>query len=124
MTIQGVEPGGALPETRKTIYDLEKIVERCFEEAIKAEYIAKSTGNSAEFKLSVTDYIIKNRQDLIRHISHTIVGELYELEIIRKLQPFARALPQILEDFRFLDSSMNAESRKMSLRMKDHMEPK
>lgn len=109
-------------ENRKTIYDLEKIIERCFDEGIKAEYVSKSTGSSAEFKLSITDYIIKNRQGLITHISHTIIGELHELDLIRKLQPFARALPQILDDFSFLEDRMNSQSRKMSLRMKDHVD--
>lgn len=78
-------------EDRKTVFELESIIARCFEEAKKVGYIKN---------LQNTEYdYVENQRELIHHISMTVIGELYEFEIIRRIAPIFRENRALSADF-------------------------
>lgn len=82
----------------KTIFDLKEIIERCFEEGKKAGYIQNFT--IEEFGGKKTEAMrIVNQTDLVQYISMTIIGELYELELIRRIAPIFRENRALTKDF-------------------------
>jgi len=78
---------------RKTIFDLQSIIEKCFEDCKKMGYLLEYRGADGERLLVV------NQTDLINHIRLTVIGELYELEIIRRIAPIFREHRALTTDF-------------------------
>jgi hypothetical protein len=90
-----------LQQDRKTVFDLPEIIIRCFEEAKKLGYISNYLGTTEELieRKQLPVPIIVNQNDLAHHISRTIIGELYELEIIRRIVPIFRENRALTHDF-------------------------
>jgi hypothetical protein len=95
-----------------TIYNLQELIDRCFEEARKAGYL----------KIEILEHagtgpqIVVDQYKLTHHIALTIIGELYELEIIRKIGPMFRMFRQIETDFQNLDHAQALDFRLRNLR--------
>lgn len=85
-----------MPDTpdRKTVYDLQSIIERCFEEAKKLGYVRTIDKES----IPPVD-VIHNQEELVKHIALTVIGELYEFEIIRRIGPLFRENRALSHDF-------------------------
>jgi len=99
-------------EPRKTVYDLENIIERCFEECVKSEYIQKQiTAERDEIA------VIVNRDEVVKHISKTIIGELHELEVIRRISPIFREFRRLEKDFQHFDDLQKLEGDLQTLRI-------
>ena len=81
-----------------TAYELQSLVERCFDEVERAGFI-KKVPPGAEFQ----HMVVVNRQEVINHIANTIIGELYELEMIRRMAPMFREVSRLAHDFELLD---------------------
>lgn len=90
---------------RPTFHELELVIERCFEEAEKVKYIEKRiiAGRPNEEPEEKEVLAIVNSMELIKHISKTIIGELYEFEISRKLGPFFRMLRSLESDCKYIE---------------------
>jgi hypothetical protein len=91
-----------LQQDRKTVFDLPEIIVRCFAEAKKLGYISDYLGATEELVVQgrqIPVPIIVNQNDLAHHISRTIIGELYELEIIRRIVPIFRENRALTHDF-------------------------
>jgi hypothetical protein len=86
-----------------TIYELQSLVSRCIDEAEKAEFIIELTIPSADPAVEKKVKVLLNKEELVKHISRTIVGELFELEIIRRLAPVFREVKRLCNDFELLD---------------------
>lgn len=84
---------------RKTVYDLTSIIERCFEESKKMGYIRTVKRADPEPDEATNIYYIEHKDDLVKHIALTIVGELYEFEIIRRIGPILRENRALTHDF-------------------------
>jgi len=54
---------------------------------------------------------------LYKHIALTIVGELHELEVIRKIGPMFRMIESLKEDFRIFDERGQEDYRIRNLRI-------
>jgi len=104
-------------EKRLTIYNLEGIVERCLAEAEEAGYLKRiafhrTTGEET----SVVPGIV-NRLELVKHISKTIIGELHEFEVIRRISPVFREFKRLAEDFAFFDEQQAEYQRLLATRV-------
>src|SRR3990172_5545019 len=97
---------------KKYIYNLEGIITRCFEEGKRAGWIKEKTTALT----MTTEWVIVNEYELVKHISKTTIGELYELEVIRKLAPIFRMFRELNNDFLEIDQSTNEEFRRLNLR--------
>lgn len=94
-----------------TTYELQDVIRRCLDELEEAEAIKKlSKGETdiANFEISSlasmeSILVIADREQIIQHISNTIIGELYELEMIRKMAPIFREVGRLVDDFGMLD---------------------
>jgi hypothetical protein len=95
---------------RKTIQDLERIIERCLNESEQAGDI-KTLPKLGDHKVLV------NRDEVIRHISKTIIGELFEFEIIRKLAPTFRQFRSLERDLFYIEERESAASEMNKLRV-------
>jgi hypothetical protein len=90
----------------KTIYELKDIIKRCLNECEQAGYIA-----------TVNKKIIVDEDMVAEHISKTIIGELLELEILRKLSPIFRTLDSIKVNMKFLDEKQAIDAGISNLRI-------
>jgi hypothetical protein len=86
-------------DDRKTVYDLQSIIERCFEEGKKMGYIKTRDIINAPEAENERLTIVANQFDFVKHIALTIVGELYEFEIIRRISPIFRENKALTMDF-------------------------
>lgn len=85
---------------KATIYQLRKVITKAFEEAEQAG-LTQGAG-------------IVKKPELIEHITRTVIGELYELEVLRKIGPIFRMFKELVEDFKYLDDQQAAESKRLS----------
>jgi len=102
-----------LTDQKKTQFDLEEMVRSATEEFFKS--------------LIQTDHPQMNRRledlfhglppGLYKHIALTIVGELHELEVIRKIGPMFRMIESLKEDFRIFDERGQEDYRIRNLRI-------
>jgi hypothetical protein len=127
-----------------TIYNLRELIERCFEEARQAGFIRVTEGSPVSRlpeNLAVVDttealkqpdggaltsisaQVIAEERKLAEHIALTIVGELQELELIRKIAPMFRMFRQLEQNFLELDSATEHEAKMRSLRVPPPEEP-
>lgn len=88
-----------------TTYELQDLVRRCLDEleqasAIETQSFLETTENGQG---TVERKVIADREQIIQHISNTIIGELYELEMIRKIAPMVREVGRLIDDFGMLD---------------------
>ena len=112
-----MEPEQKEPELKKdekpqiTTYELQDLVRRCLDELEQAQAIKKldeqetrvATFEVESLKDMESVLVITDREQIIQHISNTIIGELYELEIIRKMAPIFREVRRLTDDFNMLD---------------------
>ncbi len=97
----------------KTIYEMKAIINRCFEEC-------KDAGHTISYDTVGPHGVITvliNQDAIADHISKTLIGELLELEILRKLSPLFRQFRSIEKDLQFLDEQAARESGFQSLRI-------
>lgn len=78
-----------------TSYELQSLIERCFAECKEANFIAAN--------LETKQTILLNEGEVINHIANTIIGELHELEMIRRIAPMFREVRRLEGDFNMLD---------------------
>lgn len=98
---------------RYTQYELRDLVRRCFEECKKNKAITLvSPGLLGKEVEALTD-----KNAVIEHIAKTIIGELFELEILRKLGPTIRQQKSIEADMEFLEKRADEEWRRQNLRV-------
>ena len=102
------------PPPQSTIYDMEKIIKRCFEEAREAGYLKPIL--SSDDSLAERDVIV-NEIELAKHISMTLIGELVEFELIRRISPIFRAVEGIRTQFSYLDGRQAMEADVQNLRI-------
>lgn len=106
---------------KKTQFEMEEIATRCLEEAVQAGYIivynmdVKIAGKSLgePFKKKV----IINEAELVKHICKTIIGELLEFDLIRRIAPIYREEKRIEKDLDFIAGKHMAEASFASLRI-------
>lgn len=96
-------------EKPKTVYQLEQIVKKALEECVQAGSIRKEVVEDNHF----------NMDAVANHISQTVIGELHELEIIRRLAPIFREIPRLVRDFEHVDTEQTADSRRGSLKIQE-----
>lgn len=107
-----------IPE-KPTVLDLDKIVERCLREALEARRFLKPNltadlGGEVGLHKALLENV--DFQVVSEHVAKSIIGELYELEIIRKLAPMFRMVPQLQNDFGYLDSRLAQHDKLRNLR--------
>ena len=88
-------------ESRVTIFQLQELVERAIQECVEADYIHGEV----------------NAIESAKHISKTVIGELVELEVLRKIQAISRTQKEVSKDLEFLDSVVIEEHKKINLRI-------
>lgn len=93
----------------KTVYQLEQIVKRALEECVQAGTIRKEVVEDNHFNIDAA----------ASHISQTIIGELHELEIIRRLAPIFREIPRLVKDFQLIDAEQATESHRAALKIQE-----
>ena len=81
------------PVERKTVLDLEEIVKRTLNECVEAKMIS-AEGDGL---------LYVQTEKVAKHIALSIIGELHELEVLRKIGPVIRAINSIIRDFEFFD---------------------
>ena len=81
------------PSERKTVLDLEEIVKRTLNECVEAKMISAEDEGALYMETA----------KIAKHISLSIIGELHELEVLRKIGPVIRAINSIIRDFDFFD---------------------
>ncbi len=95
--------------TVTTQYDLQALVRRCLQECEKSGHI--------EVQDEGLSLVITDREEVIKHIANTVVGELTELEIIRRIAPIMREIPRLEKDFQFLDDRARTSVAEGNLRI-------
>ncbi len=118
--LRGDEPAVVGPgDPRKTVFDLQELIQRCFNEAKEAGLIKKA---AREFyddaQLPIGQTLIINERDLVKHIALTIVGELHEFEVIRRIAPLFREVNRLQSDFRYFEEREAADQQMRSLRIR------
>jgi hypothetical protein len=96
-----------------TMYELQTLVERCFDELEGNEFISKLETTEA----GPGQKVIVNRQEVINHIANTIIGELHELEMIRRFAPMFREINRLAKDFEMLDEKEQLRANLSGLRI-------
>jgi len=107
-----------LPD-RPTMLDLEKIVERCLRESLEAGRFLSNSQYTNEIDQAAFHKSLEQSIDFMvvsQHIAKSVIGELYEFEIIRKLAPIFRMIPQLKGDFEYIDDRFKQEEKLRSLR--------
>jgi len=110
-----------------TVWNLRELVERCLDEARKSGFIIVSQGTpvseiprdvKVEGKMQefIQAQVIADERKLAEHIALTIIGELRELEVLRKVAPMFRAFRQIENDLNELDVVAVEEFKLRNLR--------
>jgi hypothetical protein len=104
----------------KTQFEMKEIIERCFEElersgAIKPHTFRKD-GSTQENPLK-TVKTFESASDLADHISKTLIGELLELDIIRRQAAVYREIGRLERDFVFIEAKSRDESEIPNLRI-------
>jgi len=110
---------------RKTVFDLEQIIKRCFEESTKAgdiQVLDEHNTEIATFEVPALEdrtniTLLVNIDNVAIHISRTIIGELYELEVVRKLAPFFRQFRSMERDLMYLEERQAADTAMLGLRI-------
>lgn len=95
------------PSERKTVLDLEEIVGRALSECVEAKMIS-AEGESL---------LYVETEKVAKHIALTVIGELHELEVLRKIGPVIRAVNGILKDFEFFDEVERNYQKLMATRV-------
>lgn len=96
----------------KTSLDLKEIITRCVKESEDAGHIT----NITELNGKVIKGLI-NEDAFCDHVAKTVIGELHELEIIRKLAPMFRMFRSIERDMEFIENRQVAEQNIANLRI-------
>lgn len=104
---------------QKTIYDMKDIIKRCFEECEKAGHISKleEMKNVKTGESEGTFFLVKNAEEVASHISKTLIGELLEFEILRRLGPAFRSMRNVENDLDFLFRKQLQEASVGNLRI-------
>lgn len=102
-----------MEEIRKTKFEMEDIIQRCFEECISAGYVERVDDASAKKKVDV----IINKLELARHISKTLMGELLEFEMCNRLAPYFREHNRLQRDSEFLADKQAQFNAQQGLRI-------
>lgn len=93
------------------IFDLERIITRCFQEGRKAGWVSQvETVREGDVQA------IADEHKLVQHISKTVIGELHELELINRLAPIFRSIRQLAHEFEEVDAAHAAEARRLNIR--------
>lgn len=115
-------------EDLKTIYEMKELVERCFKECEEAGHIQVKNRASTDISdvekmhktlevYFVKERVIVNVSEIADHISKTIIGELLEFEILRKLSPLFRSLRSIENQMKFLDDKQAFQANLPGIRL-------
>ena len=99
-----------LPPT-STIYNLRELIQRCFDEGKKAGFLLEY--NAADGPR----VILQDEFKLTQHIALTIVGEMKELEIVRKVGPMFRMFRELEGNFKELDDAATADFKLRNMRV-------
>lgn len=105
---------------KQTVLDLSRMIERCLKELLKARRLLNQGSYKLDEDMMQRLYLmVEERLDyetVCQHISKTIIGELYELEMVNKLAPMFRMIPQLQADFKLLDDRYAQEQKLQTLR--------
>lgn len=99
-------------EDLKTIYELKELIERCFDECKKAGHIQEVVDRDGDIAVAII-----NSDAIADHISKTIIGELMEFEILRKLSPMFRTFRSIEDQMKILDDKAAFQAQLPALRV-------
>lgn len=109
---------------QKTIYEMKDIIKRCFEECEKAGHIKKAKraqGSHGENRTVDVKFeeetILVNPEEVASHISKTLIGELMEFEILRRMGPAFRSMRSVENDLEFLFRKQQQEISVGNLRI-------
>ena len=100
-----------VPEVRttlKTQFEMDSIIYRCYEEAIETG-IAKIN--------SATSIIILDKAAFSSHLQKTLIGELLEFEIIRRISPIFREFPRLENDLNLIHRKLDEHNRLISTKV-------
>lgn len=95
------------PSERKTVLDLEEIVGRALSECVEAKMISAEDEGA----------LYLETPKVAKHIAMTIIGELHELEVLRKIGPVIRAVSSLIKDFEFFDEVERNYQKLMATRV-------
>lgn len=101
---------------KQTVYNLNKLVKRCLEESTRAGDIENTTRVENNPR-PTTRLTIVNEDAVCDHIAKTIIGELHELEIVRKVAPIFRVVRSLQDDFAVIDSEEKFHTSLQGLRI-------
>lgn len=100
-----------------TMYDIHRLVERALDECVEAGHIIKVPYSRGEVGVEDSIFAFASRADAIKHIAFTIQGELFELELCRRLSPIFRGVARLAKDFQYLDDRGRVIKQLASLRI-------
>lgn len=110
-------------EDLKTIYELKELIERCFDECENAGHIKEIKVEERVEEEGEKPVVLNPRKVIINsdaiadHISKTIIGELMEFEILRKLSPMFRTFRSIEDQMKILDDKAAFQAQLPALRV-------
>jgi hypothetical protein len=98
-----------------TVHNLNNLIERAIMEA--SDFHKKN-------KYDITSKVLATQSRVLaNHISKTIIGELFELELVRKMQPllrdqgaWMRLVGYVAQDFKFLEDDEKNYTELINLR--------
>jgi len=91
------------PVQLKTQMDMNVIIERCFEELVKA-------GVAKVSDVPKGSIIILDKPAAALHIQKTLIGELLEFEMIRRISPIFREFPRLESDLLYIKAKMEEKA--------------
>lgn len=103
--MEGLAPTPEIRTSLRTQFDMGGIIERCYKEAIE-------TGIAEEGKEGVL--LILDRSAFALHLQKTLIGELLEFEIIRRLSPIFREIPRLDSDLNLIHRKLEEHNRLIS----------
>ena len=87
---------------KKMQFDIPSIIARCFDECKEAGYIESVVAVKAGVHSDVDSIV--NPTAIAEHISKTLIGELLEFEIMRRLAPIYREDERIKRDLQLIEA--------------------
>jgi hypothetical protein len=103
--------------TLKTQFDMKELIERCFRECEESGHIKVTKKDGPATALGSEVRTIVNLIGICDHIYKTLMGELLEFEIIRKLGPTYRTFRSIERDLERIETRSAIEANIPSLRI-------
>ena len=107
----------------KTAFDIKDLIKRCFDELEQSKNITKmqlkltAVGGIQTEETNIEHRVLLNEDIVADHIAKTLIGELLEFEILRRLGPAYRSINSVENDLNFLFRKEQQEKGLSGLRI-------